>query len=330
MKQWARIAPVFVVWMSVFVTLAALSGAAYQRGNRTDPVLRFLGSWKPTIDEARIVCPIEYALRSDEMNDVIFVGDSSCNDGIDPARLPDFRSYNLGTVGSAGTVGILLSAKCYLKHHPRPRLIVLCISPFRFEVGAQSIGGTYPEQLAVAYGTEVTGVLPEYKRAALLVRRGATEFGERGDRRNEPLYGMPEETFLSYNAKVRAARGFFALPSLHGGRWTAETPPPRNFILPEWDDMVRRMATACKDSHSILAIRFAPIWSGVSNSRNFTQLETWGSQLEEAFPGTVVLCRPATLAWDRELMYDFQHLNAAGVAKFMPIVAKDVQSVLGK
>jgi hypothetical protein len=29
-------------------------------------------------------------------------------------------------------------------------------------------------------------------------------------------------------------------------------------------------------------------------------------------------------------MWDAIHLNAAGVAKFMPIVAKDVQSVLGK
>ncbi len=40
-------------------------------------------------------------LRSNEINDVIFLGDSTCHDGIDPVlferNLSQLRAYNLGS-----------------------------------------------------------------------------------------------------------------------------------------------------------------------------------------------------------------------------------------
>jgi hypothetical protein len=37
------------------------------------------------------------------------------------------------------------------------------------------------------------------------------------------------------------------------------------------------------------------------------------------------------IAWyDRSLSWDRVHLNRAGVGKYMPLVAKDVQAALGK
>jgi hypothetical protein len=36
------------------------------------------------------------------------------------------------------------------------------------------------------------------------------------------------------------------------------------------------------------------------------------------------------LAYARQFMWDAQHLNAAGVEKFMPIVVQDVQAALSQ
>ena len=44
----------------------------------------------------------------------------------------------------------------------------------------------------------------------------------------------------------------------------------------------------------------------------------------------MIVARPAVLWYDPELLWDSLHLNAAGVEKFMPVVAKDFESVLGK
>src|SRR5580700_10538509 len=52
-----------------------LSAASYCVGRNTEAELRFFEPWRPpTVDEALVACPIEYALRSNDRNDVIFLG----------------------------------------------------------------------------------------------------------------------------------------------------------------------------------------------------------------------------------------------------------------
>jgi len=104
-------------------------GASYCFGHAAGadvPELRFLNaSRSPTVDEASLTFVGEYAVRSHQANDVIFLGDSACRSGIDPLafeRLTGLRAYNLGTFGSSGPSVLAVSAKAYLSNHPRPQV----------------------------------------------------------------------------------------------------------------------------------------------------------------------------------------------------------------
>jgi hypothetical protein len=329
----SRAVPAALVLAIATVTLCAAGSAAYWRGQQSEPLTRFLDvGIAPLVDEAFLSYPVEYALRSDEANDVIFLGDSTCHDDIDPARLKGLRSYNLGSVGSIGPLGILLTANAYLSHHPKPRAIVLCVSPLRFEVSTDSAGGHVVRRFMGSYGPQVPGIVPLHESIEYFAKCGAQRFAERpgvGVLWDAPLRGLDSETYLSLERRMRASRGFFALPKEHGGRWNVEMPAPPKLILPEWDDGVRRLAETCESAKVRLIIRFAPIWDGASKSRDFGQLEAWSQKLEDAFP-CVIVPRPVIIAWDREMMWDGLHLNSRGVEAFMPVVAKDVQAALGK
>lgn len=111
-----------LAWVSV--TLCMFSALGYFVGRNTPAELRFLEPRRaPTMDEAIITYPVEYSLRSQEKNDAIFVGDSTCRSGIDPAefeRLTGLRAYNLGSQGKAGPMAYTLTAMAYLSKHPAP------------------------------------------------------------------------------------------------------------------------------------------------------------------------------------------------------------------
>jgi len=76
-----------------------------------------------------------------------------------------------------------------------------------------------------------------------------------------------------------------------------------------------------------LLIKFAPVADAEVSARDWSQLERWCRQLESRYAHARV-ARPLIIGYPPELMWDGIHLNAAGVEKFMPIVAKDVQAVL--
>ena len=64
----------------LFTGITSVVGENY----RIDPP--FLDPFRaPTRDEAVLVYPAEYALKSSDYNDVVFLGDSTCRCSIDPA-----------------------------------------------------------------------------------------------------------------------------------------------------------------------------------------------------------------------------------------------------
>jgi hypothetical protein len=106
------------------------------RADSTD--LQFLLPGRaPTVTEAFSAIPIEYCLRSDERNDVVVFGESACRAGVDSLRLEELtglRTPNLGSVGSLGPGGQLITAKAYFSKHPAPKIVLLCVLPVSFEI----------------------------------------------------------------------------------------------------------------------------------------------------------------------------------------------------
>jgi hypothetical protein len=65
----------------------------------------------------------------------------------------------------------------------------------------------------------------------------------------------------------------------------------------------------------------------IMQRHDYAPVNAWLASLEREFPN-VTVCRPVFLWYDGALCWDHSHLNTDGVAKFMPVVAKDVQAAL--
>jgi hypothetical protein len=340
--RFSRIPFAVVVLVSTAATLGVLGSTSYRMGHGVDTESRFfVASFIATIDDATAVCPVEYALHARDANDVVFVGDSTCRTGLDPAvfeRLTGLTAYNLGSLRGVGPAGFVITAKAYLLNHPMPRVMVLCVSPGCFEGELRTVGGRLPSVFAANYGPEVAEVVPVVDRVGYFCKQGVHSAWERAglregmasgtDARDIPLLGLDSETYWTLKRKTSERRGFFKLPGTHG--------PPKGLgpatgplIQEEWKTGIDRLVQVCEEQGVPLVVRFAPISADVAKARDFSPLETWSRELETVHRKLTV-GRPNLLIYDSALMWDAFHVNAAGIAKFAPLIAKDVQSALGE
>jgi hypothetical protein len=338
-----KIAAISLMLALVLATFGALCAASYRAGRSIESDLRFLEPRRaPTLDEALIAYPTEYALRSNEKNDVIFLGDSTCRCGADPARfeqLTGLRAYNLGSQGNAGPKGFLITAKAYLLHHPPPQIVVLCLSPVAFDVGAAEMGRRLPSPIPTRfeanYGPEVPGVVPLEESLRYFIKRGSLSLWSETispapvskDVRDLPLSGLETETFRTAQPKIHGIRGFCVISGVHGKRLDVESPGEPVRIADEWDQSVRKLAESCESSGVPLLIRFSPMPSNLSHVKDFSPIERWSQALRSSYP-KVTIGRPELLWYEWELCYDSRHVNAQGVAVYTALLAKDVQNVL--
>ena len=344
LKSWRRIAPTVLVLALVGSALGALSAAGYCVGQDIDSDLRFFEPRRvPTFDEAAISFPIEYALRTNETNDVIFVGDSTCRCGIDPItfeRLSGLRAYNLGTQGRLGPLGLLITAKAYLARHPPPRILVLCLAPNAFENGpaetAAAMGSTLEARFEANYGPEVPGLVPREESARYFIKRGSLAAwsassrlfaGCERDIRDLPLFGTGSETYRMFQRRIDISRGYDPLVGLHGKRIELEWPGEPVKIQVEWDRIVRLLAQSCETIGIPLLIRFSPMPSDLSHVKDFSPIEQWSKELHRSCRQARV-GQPNLLWYDWTLCYDNLHLNPQGVAIYTPQLVKDVRDAL--
>jgi hypothetical protein len=337
-----KISPALGVMAMTTLALSIFAFGSYGIGRGRNTELRFFYSWvAPTLDEVTVVCPVEYALRTDDKNDIVFLGDSTCRTGVDPVRferLTGLSAYNLGSLRGIGASGFVITAKAYLLRHPKPRALVLCVTPTCFEVDSGTVGGPLPGRFAANYGPEVSEIVPLIDRIAYFSKRGVWSVWPRvdvakaalhgQDARDVPLTGHEAETYHTLQRKTRDSRGFFPLPGSHGPPKGIGAAEP-TLIRDEWDKGIRRIAQICGGAGVALLIQFAPISAQIANARDFSPLETWSRELESTYWQTTV-ARPIVLIYDSPLMWDSLHLNSAGVEKFLPVVAKDVQAALAK
>jgi hypothetical protein len=344
--------PTAVVLALGATTLAGLAGGSYHLGRANDTraaELQFLRpGHAPTVDEACLTFVGEYAVRSHEANDVIFLGDSACRFDIDPLSFESrtgLRAYNLGTFGTSGPKILAVIAKSYLANHPRPRVIVLCLSPIslRYEVKQQA--GSVQWRFDQVYGSRgerphapdarsvVDSIGHAMRRGAGLVADAVGTLGrvEAPDALNGPLIGMPEATFSSLGDTVRAKRGRWALT---GQQNLANAPPEfsqarnRIFVSPDWDRGLDEIAELCESQRIPLVFRVAPLRPDGRLRFDFSQSERCIEAAGSRNP-SVVLKRPVLSYCDGSQCWDAMHLNDKGAEQFTTIVARDVEDALG-
>jgi hypothetical protein len=317
-------------------TIFALGGSAYLRGRAIDSSERFFleAGRPPSGGEGALAASVQYAFFSSEQNDVIFVGDSACWNGVDPIRLrrlAGLQSYNLGIAGIGARV-CPLAIRGYLSRHPKPKAVVLCLSPLGLEIDSDPWADTL-RRVITNYGLEIEGVVPLTESVRYLVRSGVRTLAGRPDYRSVPLAGSETDTYFSQQARIFVARGFYGLPPR---AVVPGFPTPNGALIREengvliredWDRGVHEMADTCGAAGVRMLILFAPIEAGYRDVGAFDVLDRWGRELEKTHAGLTVQ-RPLILAYEPRLMRDAMHLNLDGVERFMPVVAKDVLAVL--
>jgi len=334
-----------LAWVSV--TLCMFSALGYFVGRNTPAELRFLEPRRaPTMDEAIITYPVEYSLRSQEKNDAIFVGDSTCRSGIDPAefeRLTGLRAYNLGSQGKAGPMAYTLTAMAYLSKHPAPRVVVYCISPVVFDFG-HTRDDSMRDRLLANYGPEVPGLFPWTQSILYFIKRGSVTAlgapwawiaGRREDVREVPLVGMEMDTYRTLGERTLDAKGYGRLPGRHyskihrmkdlGLEWQGKPVA----IPDEWTRGAEQLAETCQERGIPVLLRFSPLPAHCAPTRDFSPLTKWSESLARSCPGLTV-GSPILLWYDWSLCWDTYHVNSEGVAKFTSAVAAEVRAVVEK
>jgi hypothetical protein len=312
------------------VTAISLGGSAYLRGRALDPSERFFeeAGRPPTAGEGAVAVSVEYALFSSEHNDVIFVGDSACWTGVDPIRLrrlAGLQSFNLGIPGFLGARACPMAVRGYLERHPKPKAVVLCLSPLGLEVDSEPWADAL-RRVVTYYGLEIDDVVPLSESVPYLIRSGVRTLLAHRDYRSVPLADFNgTTTYFDEQSGIFALRGFYSPPP--GAPLHAPPAPDGVLIRDDWDRGVREIADTCSAAGVRMLILFAPIEAAYKDVRDFGRLDRWGHELEKTHPGLKVQ-RPIILAYEPSLMRDAIHLNSAGVEKFMPVVAKDVQEAL--
>jgi hypothetical protein len=337
-----RLAPTAAIMAVALLTFALLIGFSSLLGEnyRADPP--FLHPFRaPTRDEAMLAYPAEYALKSTEYNDVLFLGDSTCRCSIDPAmfqRSSGLSAYNLGSMGVLGIDGYRLTLQIYLQHHPKPRAVVLAVTPDDFDVeSSQELDGL-PYRYRWSYGPDSRAAfrLPEDLVSATHFARRGVQIGHaywanpRAVRRFDPrvqfLYGGGSDTYLTLEQKIRQSRGYWALKGKH---WASTESPnkPTVTVASQWDPGLRGLVDVAEANGVLLVIRLVPIVD--TTKTDYGPVRCWLEDLERKYERVAVI-RPEILLYDAELCWDYQHLNADGVGKFSRSLAKDVTEALAR
>jgi len=284
--------------------------------------------------ETLAFCAIEYASKSQEMNDVVFVGDSTCVAAIDPALFEGrtgFRAYNLGATGVIGLEGCEIILRSYLKHHPKPRLIVLCTHHTLLE---RSPGHEWVrERFLDVYGSDphpwrfsVYSMAPIVKLALRLPI--ASDMGAFADNR---MPGHSKHSFRSLQDVMVRQKGYWPWPGTLTGpanRCAGDETTAFSVTEAMKEDVLGILRLA--GCHGIpVMVRLAPIIACKRKCEQ-TELNAWLDSLQAGNEHEVILGRPSLIEYAPALFGKTgpEHCNDAGAKEFTRLLAEEVERSL--
>jgi hypothetical protein len=339
-RRWGQIAPTLAVLAVVAATAGALFPPMYFVGKRCDDERSFLRNYRaPNEYEAFTSYSMSYANDSHEENDVVFIGDSGVRCNVRTTQfeqMTGLKAYNLGSVGLIGISGVTQITDAYLRHHPKPRLLVLGLVPAALNPsGAEAFG---PEERDVkarflwCFGTGTEDMRPHnsflyhvrqgFKHTYGVLSGGFARFA------TEPIPFRGGETYRTLEQTVMRERGFWPAPDVltrsKPARQKVSTLDPFRVS----DAGKKELSALIKliTGHGLtLLIRLSP-YAGEAAELSPT-LRSWALDLESKEP-KVIVARPEVLLYDRELFVDENHLRARGIEKFTTLVSGEVKRVL--
>ncbi|HEV2647003.1 MAG TPA: hypothetical protein VGU46_11615 [Acidobacteriaceae bacterium] len=251
--------------------------------------------------------------------DVLIYGDSTAMTGINPAvveRNTGFKTCNISVTNSVLSVTHNLTLNRYLANNPRPRVLLIQLSPDGFQPESNSWDNTvYPEGLLelLRHGTptETRRVLVHHPREAIAFAGYAAGF---------TLYSLGKDTWshLTHThppqQEVAIHNGFFTPPSPP----TTRCEPGATFSNPAAGGefprtLVDQYRTLYAGRSAVVLVNVAPIPACDQNLQAFT------TELD-GITSNPVLPLPVTL------FNDPRHYTAVGSAVVSRLVAEEVNA----
>lgn len=266
-----------------------------------------------------------------ERNDVLFLGDSACQHDVDPAlfeRSTGLRAYNLGLFASAGPAVFAPITELYLAHHPRPKLIVLCVSPLCLSYDAALEPCSIPWRFLNAYGDGAPRptVWESLDYFRYFARRGlADRFPIQRD--NLPLIGEPQSTLASARTTFVANRGHATLPGEHtsaGGLQGFWGRPP--ICREDWNVHTEAFLKVCKEGGVPVMLCLAPLRNNMREVFDLSAVEVWFKLFGARHPD--MKGSPSLVFYDPELHWDSNHLNSRGAERFTKKLGEECRSLV--
>jgi hypothetical protein len=316
------------------VTFLGVTIPAYRLGKRSEDERQFLRTYRAPSDiEAHLFCSPQYAAKSDESNDILFLGASTCLGGVQTRqfeRLTGLSAYNLGVNAVLGIDGYLVLLRTYLEHHPAPRAVVLCVAPR--QVGTD--GKFDPaltrlkERFLWCYGKENEFPRPAYAEPTRYYKPtpnlAGLSYSSLKQQFSENRGFFPTGGSKALHSSTRRDQSITYGPAGEGATDVDPYPVSRSF-----DEGVRALAQLTASRHIWLMVRLSPVLPS-ANEEHFDRVKAWFDLLEADYPN-VVCDRPEVMIYSPEYFSDFfSHLNARGAEKFTASLAPRVTQLLSR
>jgi hypothetical protein len=334
------LAPCALVLMTLIAAILLLFAPMYFLGMQAEESRQFLKEDRPpNAPEAEMVVPMNYALESNDANDVVFLGDSACRVGIDPklfGEVAGLSAWNLGGQFSLGIDGMELIIRAYLDHHPAPRAVVFCVNPRVLGLSTTEFVSPWREMHARfmrCYGSSLSDAEPPTQRSVQYLAGEGVRIAYRRATKGKEYYvdaSIPggAGTYRDYQRATLQGRGFAALDNAvkDSAADSAKVPVGPCVVAASWRAGLRALVRRLQERDIALLVRLAPV-SAAHPLEDSAELTETLSELESTYSNTHV-SRPAIIVYDDRLLHDDVHLNADGSTQFTTLVAEEVQRVL--
>jgi hypothetical protein len=360
--------PVGVVALTSLVVCAVAAAVLVAVGYRMTGA-NYLKSYRgPTSAEMRLAMAMDYAQGSAEDNDVVLLGDATCESisMADLARGAEVRAWSLCVVGLVEWDGLARILSTYLEHHPAPRLVVIVRHPYsllwsqtarspaltvnrydylrHFEPESSERPLTLSDELLLNLQEGwwdvvglASGVLG-HPLNALVNDCGAADGTGGGDGLAlSPRPVLPDTYYRCPGVPLSEVRDAYARS--RGAKGGALKTFQTELDLHN-DDHSRGKWEVMETGHRLDAInlqatqRHIPMMLRLSPVMAGTGAQAdviaeWARDVMKSSPG-ITVAEPHLLEYDRALFEDRLHVNTAGADRFTGQMIEDVRAALGR
>lgn len=276
--------------------------------------------------EKRLGYIVPYVLSSKELNDVIFIGDSTCMFDMDVSlfeKRTGLKAFNLGAILGTGREGVMLMFEEYVRHHPSPRVVVLIVGPHFFADYEAERLGSMVWSLGASDPPKHENDLEYFARLGVLV--ASKEASRTMESRIESNFGVRLSVQNSDMDIVHNWRGSFLVDG-HSESPTEGYSIPVG-ICEDGKKQMGRLLQLCQRQGSRLVLLAAPIEHGPLQQAQI-EVEQYFRDVSETHPQ--VLLPRRQFHFDHEFFFDLYHLNRKGAELYTENVAKEVLELIDK